>query len=102
MDIEKIPREKVEEVLQQYFDISLEKTNKVGLESLLCYRDDTDTYYIMGNVCRKVNIKKQYLDENGNINIEYTRGEEKYDEKGIAVLKLKGNRFVFLSNEKID
>lgn len=97
LDIAKIPGEKINEILQQYFDISFGETNKIGLDKF-CYREETDTYYRVATNVPIVNLEKQYVDENGNINVLYTRGETE-NEKRIAVIKLKGNRFVFMSNK---
>lgn len=100
-DIIKLPREQMDSVLMHYFDIILPETKQIGIEKFY-YNAEKDIYYLVHGDTNSIyiNLLRQYLDENGDLKIVYSI-EDSIDpnEKRIAVLKKKEDKFVFQSNQ---
>lgn len=104
LDIIKLPRTEMDNILMQYFGITLSETNMVGMEDFY-YNADKDIYYLVHSDThyQYIEVIEQYLDENGNLNVVYTWKEnaEILKECGSrrAVLKKEEDRYVFFSNQ---
>lgn len=102
-EIVKLPGAEMDRVLMECFGITRAESDRVGLDDLY-YNEDTDTYYdVHGDTNYfTIRILEQYLDENGDVNVVYAvktaSGNPKDEEKRIAVLKKKGESYVFYSN----
>ncbi len=99
-DIVKVHIDDMNVVLKQYFNLTLDETNKVGMEKFI-YNEETGYYYLIHNDVhqRKIHMKEQRVDEIGNYYLIYTVGDE--TEESIAVLRKEKGRYIFLSNKKL-
>ena len=97
LDIIKIPGKKMEEVLEQFFDLTLEETHQVGINNFY-YNEDTDMYYLMHNDANGIfiEIEEEYTDEDGRNKVVYRRQGE--SDRYLATLVYRENRYIFLSN----
>ncbi len=97
LDIIKVPRKTMDEVLKKYFDLTLEETGQVGMD-LLIYNPENDTYYMEHGDTNAIDIEveEEYMDKDGHINVVYRR-KGKAD-KYIVTLEERDGRYIFLSN----
>ncbi len=100
-EVVKVPGSTMDEVLQRFFDLTLEETNKIGIEQFY-YNPETDVYYLLHNDANGifVEIEEKYLDEDGNIRVVYRQKNSTDGEKYMVTLAFRENRFIFLSNKR--
>ena len=84
LDIQKNPSAKMDEVLKTYFGLSLEETNRVGLDYMV-YLADTDSYYkCAGDVCYgDAAFTRGYHTDDGRIILYY---QDFLDEEWVVTL----------------
>lgn len=73
LDIQKNPAEKMDQVLRDYFGVTLEESAKEGLEDMI-YLEETDSYYkCCGDFCcmERVEFTRGYRMESGRIRLWY-------------------------------
>ena len=96
-DLIRLPADKVNAALMEMFGITLEQTNKVGLDKLV-YLEETDCYYGAGHGIHDVDMTVQRVEhqQDGTILVYYNR-ENMLDNMVIA-LKPNSNNYQILSN----
>ena len=105
-DLKRLPVEKMNQVLTQYFGITLEDVNAVGFEGL-AYLESTDCYYRM---CTDVSVVENFKAtavedlEDGTIRLSYTGTSHALGSNGagVAVLKPVGEGYQIVSNIKAE
>ena len=94
VDIIKVPRKTMDEVLKKYFDLTLEETGQVGLEGFI-YNPENDTYYTEHGDTNAIDIEveEEYMDKNGHINVVYRRKGYLYAvwEDGVSPIPMRRN-----------
>ena len=98
MDFQRLPVEKMDALLMKMFGISLEDTNRVGMESYI-YLEETDCYYSghNGANCVDITVQKVEHQDNGVIHVFYLRGYLQ-DERMVVTLKQEGDSYQIISN----
>ena len=99
LDIIKVPRKTMDEVLKKYFDLTLEETGQVGMEGFI-YNPENDTYYTEHGDTNAIDIEveEEYMDKDGHINVVYRRKGYLYKDTYIVTLEERDGRYIFLSN----
>lgn len=97
-DLIRLPADKVNAALMEMFGITLEQTNKVGLDKLV-YLEETDCYYhaITGTHYAEISIKRVEHQDDGVIHVFYLRGNWQED-RMVVTLKQKGDSYQIISN----
>lgn len=97
-DLIRLPADKVDAALMEMFGITLEQTNKVGLDKLV-YLEETDCYYhaITGTHYAEISIKRVEHQDDGVIHVFYLRGNWQKD-RMVVTLKAKGDSYQIISN----
>ena len=100
-DIIKLHEDDMNVVLGQFFNLTLDETNKVGIEKFI-YNEETGFYYLIHNDVHqwKIHVKEQRVDDKANLSIIYTVENEAGE--NIAVLRKEKGRYIFLSNKKLN
>lgn len=93
----RLPAEKMDAALTEMFGITLEQTNKVGLDKLV-YLEETDCYYSAGHGTHDVDMTVQRVEhqQDGTILVYYNR--ENYSDSMVVALRQNGNTYQILSN----
>lgn len=102
-DVDRMPVKEMNRVLQKYFGITLDETEKIGLEHML-YWDKTDCYYRWhgdSNFFRP-QVYKAFVQEDGTIAMYYVCNLQLGDPNALAMLKPVGDGYQILSNEYFD
>ena len=104
LDISKVTTEEMDAVLQKYLGITLDETNKIGIEHLY-YLEEYDAYYNVAGDTNYMRYKMDYgwKNANGTITIEYTHDENLSSDANLYSVTLKevdGN-YYFISNESV-
>ena len=101
--IERMPVKEMNRVLQKYFGITLDETEKIGLEHLL-YWDKTDCYYRYHSDTNffRPQVYKAFVQEDGTIAMYYVCDLQFGDPNALAMLKPTGDGYQILSNEYFD
>lgn len=102
-DVDRMPVKEMNRVLQKYFGITLDETEKIGLEHML-YWDKTDCYYCWhgdSNFFRP-QVYKAFVQEDGTIAMYYVCNLQLGDPNALAMLKPVGDGYQILSNEYFD
>ena len=96
-DLIRLPADKIDTVLMEMFGITLEQTNKVGLDKLV-YLEETDCYYhaITGTHYAEITINRVERQDDGTIRVYYFR--EFPEGNMVVTLKSKGDSCQILSN----
>lgn len=104
-DFFRLPKDKMEADLQNYFGISLADIPDSGFEGLT-YLKSTDCYYFMATapMTNAVNFTAQSVEYNsdGTVSLTYTVGWEPTVKKYVIELKSNGVEYLILSNVKIE
>ena len=103
LDIVKATTAQMDEVLQKYIGLTLEQTNKVGLEKLY-YLEEYDAYYNVAGDTRYTlcAIKYAQKNENGLIVVEYVDGLSSYlGTKYQMTLRENDGNYQFVSNLEV-
>ena len=95
-DLVRIPATEMDQVLQQYFGISLEQTDGIGLENFI-YWEDGDCYYHSHTDTNLgfIELNKVEMFENGSLRITYTNES---DQICVVTLVKSGNGWRIISN----
>lgn len=103
LDTSKATVEEMNAVLQKYMGITLEETNKVGLDSLY-YLEETDAYYnVAGDtVYLKCDILSGQVNEDGTITLQYCDALSEPSDTYQVTLKEVDGAYIFISNEKVE
>ena len=98
---QRISTAQMNEILEQYFGISLDETTGNGID-WLTYLEDTDCYYTMHSSTNAISpeITAAYLLEDGTIAMYYT--ESRIIGNSLAILKPVGDGYQILSNKTIN
>lgn len=91
MDIQKNPREDMDQILQAYLGLSLEETDRVGLDKMT-YVESTDAYYKYSGdfSCKEgVTVRDGYVLEDGSVCLYYTSNNE-WEGEWVLTLKPSG------------
>lgn len=105
LKILKLPGERIEEYLQKYMGLTLEETNKVGLEKFY-YNEDTDTYYLVhedDTHYKYVNVVEQFIADDMwcfVYTLKESEDAEEESEKFMAVMKIEPQGGYHASNKK--
>lgn len=105
-DLKRLPVDKMNQVLTQYFGITLEDVDASGFEGLV-YLESTNCYYRMGTDASVVeNFKATAVEvlEDGTIRLSYTGTSYALGSNGagVAVLKPIGDGYQIISNIKAE
>ena len=105
-DLVRLPVDKMNQVLTQYFGITLEDVNAAGFEGLV-YLESTDCYYRMCTDASVVeNFKATAVEEleDGTVRLSYTGTSYVLGSNGagVAVLKSVGDGYQIISNQKAE
>ena len=97
-DLIRLPADKVNAALMEMFGITLEQTNKVGLDKLV-YLEETDCYYhaITGTHYADITINRVENCDDGTIRMYYLRNGF-LSVNMVATLKPNGDGYRILSN----
>ncbi len=101
-DLERLPAEKMNQILSQYLGITLADVETTGFYGLV-YLESTNCYYRMGTDAEVVdNFKATAVEAlaNGTVRLCYTSGYE--NTAYVAMLKPTGNGYQILSNLRAD
>lgn len=105
LDVSKMTKEDIDSLVKQYMDISLEETEKIGLDKL-CYLEEYDAYYnTVGDTnMRNIDILSGWNNDDGTITICYSpmNGNSPTDEVYEVTLKQGNESYCFLSNIRVD
>lgn len=103
LDVSKAGKEDMDAVLQKYAGLTLENTNKVGLERLF-YVEATNTYYkVVGDTkYKKCDITKGLVNEDGTITLRYCDALSSISDTYEVTLKKVGDSYQFVSNKILD
>lgn len=103
LDTSKATIEEMNGVLQKYMGITLEETNKVGLDSLY-YLEETDAYYnVAGDtVYLKCDILSGQVNEDGTITLVYCDALSEPSDTYQVTLKEVDETYIFISNVKVE
>lgn len=87
LDTTRIPAEKMDEVLNQYFGISLEETEGTGLDTFVYFQEMNCYYNYSGDTnTMRADIHEGYLLEDGTIALYYDIPDYRFEnEKGYVV-----------------
>lgn len=100
MDLIRLPRDKMDAVLTELFDITLEETNGVGLSNFV-YLEETDCYYHTVTGAGLVDVTVVYTEilEDGSIMVQY---DANYQGNRMAILMpTQDGGYRILSNVEI-
>lgn len=105
-DLIKLPAEEMNEILTKYFGITLEQSEKVGLDKFY-YCEEKDTYYLAHNdaLINEIEIREAFYEEDGSLCVIYTNASvydyydnEEHLKECVARLEKAGEEYLFLSN----
>ena len=103
LDTSKIMTEDINEILQKYMGITLEETNKQGIE-YLHYLEEYDAYYtcVGDTEYTKYDILHGWMNDDGTITLQYMHDQNlSYDKTVYRVtLKEENGNYYFISNVK--
>ena len=96
--IYRFPVEKINAALTEVFGITLDQTNRVGMD-FMRYYEETDCYYGSGYYIEHVDVNVQRVVEqnDGTLKVYYRRGRGNYQDM-IVTLKPAGESYQILSN----
>ncbi|MBQ3000736.1 MAG: hypothetical protein IJD63_03200 [Oscillospiraceae bacterium] len=105
-DLVRLPVDKMNQVLTQYFGITLEDVNAAGFAGL-AYLESTDCYYRMCTDASTVeNFKATAVEEleDGTVRLYYTGSSYALGRNGagVAVLRPVGDGYQIISNQKAE
>jgi hypothetical protein len=102
LDVAKAAKTDVDAVLQKYAGLTLDTTNKVGLEKLF-YAEGKDAYYnVVGDTeYMKCDITKGCVNEDGTITLQYCDALSSISDTYEVTLKEAGDSYHFISNKCI-
>ena len=102
-DINRLPVEEMNRVLQKYFGLTLDETEKVGLEAMT-YWGKTDCYYNAhsDSVFFRPQVLEAVEQEDGTIAMYYTDDADGKEATAVAMLKPVEDGYQILSNEYFD
>ena len=98
----RIPVEGMNRVLQKYMNITLEETNKIGLDYLY-YLKEYETYYnVAGDTMwMRYDILSGWVNQDGTITLQYgCKDTDWIDTKYLVTLREENGSYYFLSNVK--
>ena len=89
-------------VLEKYAGLTLDTTNKVGLDSLY-YIEENDAYYnVAGDTTyMKCDITKGWTNQDGTITLQYRDGLSSISDTYEVTLKVVGDSYQFVSNKHL-
>ncbi len=101
-DVSKATKADMDSVLQKYAGLTLETTNKVGLEALF-YVEVNDAYYHVAGDTKyiKCDITKGWVNEDGTITLQYCDAISSILGTYEVTLKEAGDSYQFLSNKSV-
>lgn len=104
LDICKVTTDEMDAILQKYLGMTLEETNKIGIDGLY-YLEEYDAYYSVAGDTEYMRYDMDYgwKNVNGTITIEYTHDQTLSSDKELYSVTLKevdGN-YYFVSNESV-
>ncbi len=101
-DLRRLPVEKMNAALTEVFGITLDQTNRVGLDRLW-YFEETDCYYgfIYSGENAVVNVRRVVDQDDGTVKVYYRRGSDNYQDM-IVTLKPVGESYQIISNVYAD
>lgn len=98
LDVTKLPKEDINEVLIKYTGTELERTNKIGLDSFV-YLSEYDTYYIMhGDTNYRMGVDISCGEKQGKYVYLYYNDLFMGDGWKCVTLKKSGSEYLFVSN----
>ncbi|MBQ6844080.1 MAG: hypothetical protein IJO60_05520 [Agathobacter sp.] len=102
LDTSKATVEEMNAVLQKYMGITLEESNKLGLDSLY-YLEETDAYYnVAGDtVYMKCDIVSGQVNADGTITLVYCDALSEPSDNYQVTLKEVDGGYIFISNVKV-
>lgn len=102
LDVAKAAKADMDAVLQNYAGLTLETTNKVGLEKLF-YAETEDAYYNVAGDTKymKCDIIKGWVNEDGTITLQYCDALSSISDTYEVTLKEAGDSYQFVSNKCI-
>ena len=100
LDVAKAKKGDMDAVLQKYAGLTLDATNKVGLEKLF-YVEAKDAYYnVAGDTeYMKCDITKGWVNEDGTITLQYCDALSSVSDTYEVTLKEAGDSYQFVSNK---
>lgn len=103
LDVSKARKNDMDVILQKYTGLTLEDTNKVGLEKLF-YVEEKDAYYkVAGDTeYMKCDIIKGWVNEDGTITLQYCDALSSISDIYEVTLKEVGDSYQFVSNKLLD
>ena len=103
LDTSKVTVEEMNAVLQKYMGITLEESNKAGLEKLY-YLEETDAYYnVAGDtVYMKCDIVSGQVNADGTITLVYVDALSESSDTYQVTLKEVDGAYIFISNVKVE
>lgn len=103
LDVCKIPVEDMDTIINHYMGISLEQTQKKGLE-MHYYLDAYKSYYrVAGDTGYiRCDIIKGWMNEDGTITLQYCDALSSIKDMYEVTLKAMGDSYQFVSNKKVD
>ena len=99
LDLNRLPTKKINAVLQQYFGLTLEETNKIGMDNFV-YWDLTDCYYsVDGFLELLLTVTDVKHLEDGNVQVFYDGNQGL---PHVVTLKPNGDGYMILSNMTVE
>lgn len=94
---------RMKNILQKYTGLTVETTNKVGLNNLY-YLEDKDAYYSVAGdtVYMKCDITNGWANEDGTITLQYCDALSSISDTYEVTLKEVGDSYQFVSNIKVE
>lgn len=102
LDVSRAMRAEMNEVLETYAGLTLDTTNKVGLDSLYYIKENDAYYNVAGDTAyMKCAITKGWTNEDGTITLQYTDGLSSISDTYEVTLKAVGDSYQFVSNKRV-
>ena len=100
-DFFKLTTSYIDSILLEHMQISLERTDKIGLDSYV-YFEEFDAYFNCHGDTNysSIEVKSGTKDENGNVKLQYLRRED--GKEYIVTLKKHANGYYFVSNCEVE
>ncbi len=103
LDVAKATVVDMNAVLQKYAGLTIETTNKVGLDSLYYLEEKAAYYNVAGDTAyMKCDIEKGWTNEDGTITLQYKDALSSISDTYEVTLKAVDDSYQFVSNKKVE
>ena len=106
LDIVKLPKSEMDNILTKYFGLTLEETAQTGLENFY-YNEATDTYYLVhsDSKLKYVNILEEVVNEDEVLvtyTLKATKDAPEQSEKRCVTLRRTEDGYLFVKNVVVE